>query len=139
MQEKIMKQCLNYAYKKISKEEIPIAAFIVKNNKIISKKVNNKNVKNNVLGHAEILAIQKATNKLERWNLNDCELYVTLKPCPMCEIIIKEAHISKVYYLLDRLDYKKNYQKTKFVSINNLERDKENYKQKLKGFFENKR
>ena len=96
MHEEIMKKCLAYAYKKISKKEIPIAAFIVKNNKIISKKVNNKNVKNNVLGHAEILAIKKATNKLKRWNLNDCELYVTLRPCPMCENIIKEAHISNL-------------------------------------------
>ena len=91
------------------------------------------------MGHAEIIAINKATKKLKRWNLNDCELYVTLKPCLMCETIIREARIENVYYLVDKLDYKKPFQKTKFKEIENLIEVKKKYRLKLNDFFKNKR
>ncbi len=139
MKEKTMKECLEYVLNKSKKEELPIGCFIVYKNKIIAKAINNKNIKHNVLGHAEIICIQKASKKLKRWNLNDCEMYVTLKPCPMCETIIKEAHIEKVYYLIDKLSYKKQFQKTKILEINNMSYEKEIYKEKLKEFFENRR
>ena len=139
MEEKLMRKCLEYCFKHNYKDDLPIAAMVVKKNKIISKAINNKNIKNNVMGHAEIIAINKATKKLKRWNLNDCELYVTLKPCLMCETIIREARIENVYYLVDKLDYKKPFQKTKFKEIENLIEVKKKYRLKLNDFFKNKR
>lgn len=139
MEEKLMHKCLEYCFKHNYKDDLPIAAMVVKKNKIISKAINNKNIKNNVMGHAEIIAINKATKKLKRWNLNDCELYVTLKPCLMCETIIREARIENVYYLVDKLDYKKPFQKTKFKEIENLIEEKKKYRLKLNDFFKNKR
>ena len=139
MEEKLMCKCLEYCFKHNYKNDLPIAAMVVKKNKIISKAINNKNIKNNVMGHAEIIAINKATKKLKRWNLNDCELYVTLKPCLMCETIIREARIENVYYLVDKLDYKKPFQKTKFKEIENLIEEKKKYRLKLNDFFKNKR
>ena len=125
MKEKTMKECLEYVLKKSKKEELPIGCFIVQKNKIIAKAI--KNIKHNVLGHAEIICIQKASKKLKRWNLNDCEMYVTLRPCPMCETIIKESRIEKVYYLIDKLSYKKQFQKTKILEIDNMSYEKEIY------------
>ena len=139
MKEQLMKKCLKFCLKHNYKNDLPIAAMVVKNNKIISKAINNKNIKSNIMGHAEILALNKATKKLKRWNLNDCELYVTLKPCLMCENIIREARIENVYYLVDKLDYKKPFQKTKLKEIDNLNQEKETYRHKLNDFFKNKR
>ena len=78
--------------------EVPIAALIVKNNKIISKTYNKVEKNNNVLNHAEILAIIKASKKIKNWRLDNCELYVSLEPCEMCKTIIKKARIKKIYY-----------------------------------------
>ena len=139
MKNKYMLNCLNYALKKVDNDELPIAALLIKDNKIVCKSVNNKNLKNNVLGHAEIRCIQKASKKLKRWNLSDCELYVTLKPCEMCELVIKESRIKSTYYLLDRLETKKVYQKSQFIPITGMEKEKKQYQEKLKKFFENKR
>ena len=52
----------------------------------------------NAVNHAEIIAIQKANKKLNNWRLNDCEMYVTLEPCPMCASAILQARISKLYF-----------------------------------------
>ena len=139
MNQIIMQECYEYAIKKSKNNELPIACFVVQNNKIIAKSLNNKNIRNNVLGHCEILSINKASKKLKRWNLNDCELYVTLKPCEMCEWVIKNSHINKVYYLVDKLDYKKAYSKTTFQQAKGLDNEKKIYQEKLKKFFENKR
>ena len=139
MKEKFMQECLKYAIEKTNRNEIPIAALLVKNDKILCKCANNKNIKNNVLGHAEILCIQKACKKLKRWNLNDCELYVTLKPCEMCELVIREAHIEHTYFLIDRLPIKKTYSKSQIVEIESLENEKNFYQKKLQQFFKNKR
>ena len=97
------------AYKK---GEIPVAAIIVSNNKIISKAYNKRNTKKNILLHAEIQAILKASKKRKDWRLNDCIMYVTLKPCHMCREIIKESRISKIYYLVDNdkvINYKSEF------------------------------
>ena len=82
------------AYKK---GECPIGAVIVKDNKIIAKAHNMKEKNNNPLGHAEVLAIKKATKKLSDWRLNDCDMYVTLEPCAMCSGALILARIRKVY------------------------------------------
>ena len=83
---------------KTSGKDVPIAAVIVKDGKIISKAVNEREKYQNTVNHAEMIAIQKANKKLKNWRLNDCEMYVTLEPCPMCASAILQARISKLYY-----------------------------------------
>ena len=69
----------------------------MKNNKIIARAHNLKETKQNCLAHAEILAIKKASSVMNNWRLIDCEMYVTLEPCPMCAAAIAAARIRKVY------------------------------------------
>jgi tRNA(adenine34) deaminase len=57
-----------------------------------------KNKSNSSLAHAEILAINKASKKIQNWRLNDCDIYVTLEPCPMCASAIKQSRIKNIYY-----------------------------------------
>ena len=95
-------ECLKMAKKSYRHGEVPVGAVIVKNGKIVAKSGNKKEKKYDILGHAEIIAIKKASKKLKTWKLNDCEMYVTLKPCVLCENVIKTSRISKVYYLLDK-------------------------------------
>ena len=97
MQEQCMKEALKEAQKAYNKLEIPVGAVIVKDGKIISKAHNIKEEKQDTTKHAEIIAIQKASKKLETWRLNDCEMYVTLEPCSMCAGAIIQSRIKKVY------------------------------------------
>ena len=77
-------------------DEVPVGAVIVHNNKIISKGHNLSNI-DSVSNHAEIIAINEAIKKIGDWRLNECELYVTLEPCPMCAGAILKSRIKKVY------------------------------------------
>ena len=95
--EKFMKEALKEANKAYKKLEIPVGAVIVKEGKIIAKAHNQKEEKLDTTKHAEILAIQKASKKLKSWRLIDCEMYVTLEPCPMCAGAIINSRIQKVY------------------------------------------
>ena len=90
-------KCANKAY---CLGEIPIGAVIVKNDKVISYGYNKKEMSNDVLGHAELIAIKKAEKKLKNWRLDGCDIYVTLDPCPMCASAIKQSRISNVYSAL---------------------------------------
>ena len=123
------------AKKAYKKDEIPVGCVIVYNHKTISRTHNTREKSNNILGHAEINAIQKASKKLKTWKLDNCELYVTLKPCTMCESIIRQSRIKKVYYLLDKLANKSEYTKTTFEKID-ISSD---YSVLLSNFFANKR
>ena len=125
---------INLAKKAYVKDEVPVAALIVKNNKIIASSINKRNKSSNLLGHAEISCIIKACKKIRDWRLNDCIMYVTLEPCHMCKEIIKESRIKKVYYLCDT-NKLINY-KTKFIKEIKY---KNNYSDLLTNFFENKR
>lgn len=136
MNDKYLKQLIKLAKKASKKKEVPISAIIVKDGKIISKAFNKRIKNNNVLDHAEIMAIRKAEKKLKDWRLFDCDLYVTLKPCSMCEIIIKQARIKNVYYLLKKLNSKKDYNKTNFIKISENE---QMYYSILQDFFKKKR
>lgn len=93
-----MKIALNEAKKSFKKGEIPIGCVIVCGNKVIAKAHNLKEHKHNCLFHAELIAINKVSKKLKRWRLNDCEIYVTMQPCPMCASAIKQSRINKLYY-----------------------------------------
>lgn len=92
-----MKEALKEAKKAYDKLEVPVGAVIVKDGKIISRAHNLKETKYDTTKHAEILAIQKASKKLNSWRLIDCEMYVTLEPCSMCAGAIINSRIKKVY------------------------------------------
>lgn len=130
--------CILLAEKALKKEEVPIGAVIVQNNKIISKAFNLRETLKDITAHAEILAIKKASKKLDNWNLSDCDLYVTLKPCTMCESVIKQSRIRNVFYLCEKLSYKKEYNKTSF-QYKKVDILTENYGKILSKFFANKR
>lgn len=91
-----MNEALKEAQKSLKKDEVPIGAVIVKDGKVIAKGHNMRERKQNALLHAEIVAINKACKKLKSWRLENCELYVTLEPCPMCAGAIANARIKKV-------------------------------------------
>ena len=95
---KYMKFALEEAYKAFNKNEIPVGAVIVLEDKIIAEAHNLKDSTGIVINHAEILAIQKANKVINDWRLNGAIMYVTLKPCPMCASAIQQARISKVIY-----------------------------------------
>ena len=97
MQEKFMKEALKEAKKAYDKLEVPVGCVIVKDGKIISRGHNLKETKKDTTKHAEIIAIQKASKKLDSWRLLDCEMYVTLEPCSMCAGAIINARIKKIY------------------------------------------
>ena len=138
MQEKYLKTLMKLAKRASTKNEVPVSAIIVKNDKIISKAFNKREQSHNVLAHAEVIAIKKASKKLKTWRLFDCDLYVTLKPCSICENIIKQSRIRNVYYLIDKPDTKKEYNKTKFSKMNICTYE-QMYELILKNFFQKKR
>ena len=91
-----MKRAIELANK--ANGEIPVGALIVKDGEVIAETFNQKEITNDVTAHAEILAIREAEQKLGRWRLDDCEMYVTLEPCPMCAWAIVSARIQAVYF-----------------------------------------
>ena len=78
--------------------EIPVGAIIIKDDKIISQAYNKTICNFNATEHAEMIAIREACIQLSSPYLNDCTLYVTLEPCPMCSYAISLSRISKVYF-----------------------------------------
>ena len=93
-----MEQALKQAYKAFLKNEVPIGAVIVKNNKIIGVGYNKRNKSKLATRHAEIIAIEKACKKNKDWRLENCEMYVTAIPCPMCAGAIVNSRIKTVYF-----------------------------------------
>lgn len=94
--ESFMKQAVKQAKKAYDKLETPIGCVIVHEDKIIARGYNKRNMKKNTLAHAEILAINKASKVLGDWRFEDCTMYVTLEPCPMCAGAIVQARIPRV-------------------------------------------
>ncbi len=92
------------ALKAYESDEIPVGAVIVKNDKIIAVGHNLKEKMVCSIYHAEILAIISASIELKNWRLEDCDMYITLEPCPMCASAIKQARIKNVYCGLSNLD-----------------------------------
>ena len=98
MQEQFMKLAILEAKKAIKKDEVPVGAVIVKDNKVIAKAHNLMEKTQLATAHAEILAINKACKKLKSWRLDGLEMYVTVEPCSMCAGAIVNARIKKVYF-----------------------------------------
>ncbi len=78
--------------------EIPVGAVVVKNGKVIGSGYNRREIDSSATAHAEVLAIEAACKALGTWRLTDCELYVTLEPCPMCAGAIINSRIRRVIY-----------------------------------------
>ncbi len=95
--EKYMAEAMRLARAAARIGEVPIGCVIVKDGRIIGRGYNRRTIDGNVLAHAEITAIRKACRAVGDWRLEDCTLYVTLEPCPMCAGAIVQARIPKVY------------------------------------------
>jgi len=95
---KYMKEALKEAKKAELIDEVPIGCVVVKDDKIIARGHNQRETNQSPIGHAEIIAINKASKKLKSWRLEGCDIYVTLEPCIMCSGAIIQSRISKVYY-----------------------------------------
>ena len=93
-----MKQALVQAQKAFEAEEIPIGAIVVHNGKIIGRGYNQREQLNDPTAHAEIIAITAAANTIGDWRLNNCSLYVTKEPCPMCAGAIINSRLEMVIF-----------------------------------------
>lgn len=96
--EEYMKEALRLAKIAYKKDEVPVGAVIVKDNKIIAKAYNRRQKSQDATLHAEIIVIKKACKKLHTFRLNDCTLFVTLEPCVMCSGAIINARIGTVVF-----------------------------------------
>ncbi|MCI6653225.1 MAG: nucleoside deaminase [Ruminococcus sp.] len=93
-----MKEALLQAKLALEKNEVPVGAVIVKDREIVAKAHNDRELSKNALHHAEIIAIDKACKILGGWRLWQCEMYVTMEPCPMCAGAIVNARIPQIYF-----------------------------------------
>ena len=96
--EKWMMYCLKEAEQALKEKEIPVGAIVVYDNKIIGKGHNQIELLQDSTAHAEILAITSASNALNNWRLNDCDMYVTLEPCAMCAGAIVKSRLKNIYF-----------------------------------------
>ena len=98
MYNKYMNIAISEAKKALVKGEIPVGAIIVKDNIVIATAHNTREESQNALEHAEINAIKKACEYLNNWRLENCDMYVTMEPCPMCCGAILQSRIKNVYF-----------------------------------------
>ena len=94
--EKYMKEAIKQAKKAYAIGEVPIGCVIVYQDKIIGRGYNRRTIDNNTLAHAELIAIKKASKKMNDWRLEDCTMYVTLEPCQMCSGALVQSRIDEV-------------------------------------------
>jgi len=142
-----MKEAYREARKAFKEDEVPVGCVIVKDGKIIARAHNRKEKKNCAVFHAEIECINKATRKLDNWNLKGCELYVTLEPCMMCTGAIVNSRIDKVFFGCKDPKGGALVSNIKFKRIKNLNHypeikggiDEEECSKILKEFFRSKR
>lgn len=93
-----MSLAIEMAENAYEEDEVPVGAIVVKDNRIIGKGFNKVRHKNSVTAHAEILAINSASQKINNYRLKNCEIYVTLEPCHMCAKAILDARIDYLYF-----------------------------------------
>lgn len=96
--EYFMREALAEARAADAEGEVPVGAVVVRNGEIVGRGHNGREGQKNVLAHAEVVAIDAACKALGGWRLWDCDLYVTLEPCPMCAGAIVNARIKNVYF-----------------------------------------
>lgn len=100
-----MKLALEEAQKAYDIGEVPVGAVMVYQEQVIARSFNKKETENNSVSHAEILLISETSKILKNWRLNECSLYITLEPCPMCAGAIIQSRISTVIYGAPNLIY----------------------------------
>lgn len=98
MKNKFMESALKCARKAFDEGEVPIGAVVVLDGKVIARGHNRRTGRQIATAHAEVEAIEKACKKLKSWRIPECELYVTLEPCPMCMGAALNARIKKIYF-----------------------------------------
>ncbi len=96
--EQYMHLALQEAQRAYEIGEIPIGAIIVRNDEVIARGYNLRESLPDATAHAEIIAIREACERLDRWRLADCTLYVTIEPCPMCAGAIVNSRIQRLVY-----------------------------------------
>lgn len=96
--ERFMREAIRQAHKAAALGDVPIGCVIVRQGQIIARGYNRRNADKSVLSHAEIISMKKACKKLGDWRLEDCTMYVTLEPCPMCTGAIINARIRRLCY-----------------------------------------
>lgn len=93
-----MKEALRLAKEAFDDGEVPVGAVVVRNGEIVGRGRNRRETIKNALSHAELEAIDEACRALGGWRLWECEIFVTLEPCPMCTGAIINARIKRVVY-----------------------------------------
>lgn len=93
-----MKKAINLAKKAKKKGEVPVGAVIIMGNRIIAKGYNTRETTKNAVAHAEIIAIKKACRRIGAWRLSECEMFVTLEPCPMCAGAIINSRLKRIVF-----------------------------------------
>ena len=130
---KYMDLAFKEALKAYKKDEVPIGAVIVKDDKVISKAHNLKESKNSVLKHAELIAIERASKRLKTWHLDGCNIYITLEPCDMCLNALAQARIDHIYYST-KSNFNINVSRETLIKVDNNDST-----ELLQKFFKNKR
>ena len=137
--DKYIEKALVEAELSYSEGNVPVGAVIVKDNSIIASNHNRKNSDCVSIYHAELLSIVDACRATNSWYLDDCIMYVTLKPCMMCAAAIAESRIKKVVYLLDS-NYTDNLNSNiNSISFEKIDGDFNNYSNLLSDFFKSLR
>ena len=146
MDNKFIDLAIEEAILAYNNNEVPVGAVIVRDNCVIASAHNMKLSTKNSLNHAEMIAINEAIHKIGDWRLNECEMYITLEPCPMCAGAISQSRIKKIYIgtrsniscnakvIADILQNDEYYHRVAISYLNN-----EKCSQLLSNFFANKR
>lgn len=144
---KYMDLAIVEAEKAMKEDEVPVGCVIVYQDEVIASAYNKKESMQDATKHAELIAISLASNKLNNWRLEDCDIYITLEPCPMCASAIKQARIRQVFCGLSNSDptnsiiiqqiFEKDKNNNSVLFTNDLAVDKINLL--MKNFFYNKR
>lgn len=96
--ERFMKEAIEIAEDCASRDEVPVGAVVVKDGIVIASSGNRKEQENNAICHAEIIALSSATKAVGNWWLENCDVYVTLEPCPMCAGAMINSRIRALYF-----------------------------------------
>ncbi len=93
-----MSRALELAAEAASRDEVPVGAVILRDDRVVGEGFNQREIKNDPMSHAELEAIRQASSALSSWRLEGCTLVVTLEPCPMCLAALQQARIARVIY-----------------------------------------
>lgn len=104
-QYRFMYAALQEAEKAFEENEVPVGAVVVHNNKIIGRGYNQTEKLKDATAHAEMIAITSASNYLDNWRLNECDIYVTLEPCIMCTGALLASRINRLFYGVSDLKF----------------------------------